>query len=126
LQGWLARGAIVLCDRYVASSLAYGETQGLDAAWLTVVQRPLPQPDLTILLDIAPETAASRKQTGRDRYERDLSLLARVRESYWRQSADPGWLRVDGEQPRDVVARQIAAAVGSRLELLEIERHGID
>ena len=50
------------------------------------MQRFLPPPDLTILLDIAPETAAQRKAAGRDRYERDLALLSRVRESYHRQA----------------------------------------
>jgi hypothetical protein len=57
----LARGTILLCDRYLASSVAYGEAQGLDAAWLTEIQRYLPQPDLTVLLDIVPDVSASRK-----------------------------------------------------------------
>ena len=60
-------------------------------AWLTDIQRFLPQPDLTILLDIAPETAVQRKAADRDRYERDLALLSRVRDSYRRQ-ADAGRL----------------------------------
>ena len=84
---WLGAGAVVICDRYLASSVAYGEAFGLDPAWLVDVQRYLPQPDLTVLLDIAPETAVARKQQGRDRYERDTALLARVRESYRRQAA---------------------------------------
>src|SRR5580765_4992642 len=31
---WLAGGLVLICDRYRASSIAYGEAQGLDAAWL--------------------------------------------------------------------------------------------
>ncbi len=111
IADWLAAGAVVICDRYQASSIAYGESQGLDAAWLADAQRHLPQPDLTFVLDIAPETAAVRKQTGRDRYERDMALLARVRESYRRQAAQPGWSLVDGERPKDVVAEQILGVV---------------
>ena len=42
-----------------------------------------------ILLDIAPATAVTRKQTGRDRYERDVALLERVRASYQRQAQQP-------------------------------------
>ena len=34
LDLWLSAGDDVVCDRYRASSIAYGETQGLDAAWL--------------------------------------------------------------------------------------------
>ena len=118
IEGWLAEGVVVVCDRYLASSVAYGEAFGLDAAWLVDIQRHLPQPDLTVLLDIAPETAAARKQQGRDRYERDLALLARVRDSYRRQAATtPDWTRIDGEQPRDAVAAAVSAAVRSRLGL---------
>src|SRR6185503_9246283 len=90
LMRWLEGGLILVCDRYLASSIAYGEAFGLDAAWLAEVQKFLPPPALTILLDIAPETAAQRKSVDRDRYERDLALLARVRDSYHRQAADGG------------------------------------
>lgn len=114
---WLHEGAIVVCDRYIASSIAYGEAQGLDPAWLTDIQRFLPQPDLTIVLDIPPATALARKQTGRDRYERDLDLLARVRESYRRQAAQPSWALFNGEQAREAVAAEIRLAVSSRLGL---------
>ena len=34
IEQWLASGAVVVCDRYLASSIAYGEAQGLDSAWL--------------------------------------------------------------------------------------------
>jgi dTMP kinase len=63
----LAAGTMVICDRYLASSIAYGEAHGLDGAWLREMQQYLPQPDLTILLDIAPEIAAGRKTTNRDK-----------------------------------------------------------
>jgi dTMP kinase len=112
----LDRGVTVVCDRYIASSIAYGEAQGLDPAWLAGIQRFLPPPDLTILLDIAPETAALRKASGRDRYERDLALLSRVRDSYRRQAqASPAWLRVDGEQAREAVRAEVLTAVSKRL-----------
>src|SRR5829696_8639576 len=50
LLEWVAAGAVVICDRYLASSVAYGEAQGLDPAWLLEVQRYLPQPALTLVL----------------------------------------------------------------------------
>jgi dTMP kinase len=113
---WLREGVVLLCDRYVASSIAYGEAQGLDARWLGEIQRFLPPPDLTILLDIAPDTAVRRKAAGRDRYERDLMLLSRVRESYARQATMPTWVRLDGERPRDAVSADVISAVAIRLE----------
>ena len=117
LERWLDGGLAVVCDRYVASSVAYGEAQGLDVDWLTQTQRFLPASDLTILLDIAPELAVERKATGRDRYERDLSLLGRVRDSYVRQAQQPGWVRVDGDRAKDDVAADIRALLATlRLE----------
>ena len=117
IQTCLDAPGIVICDRYLASSIAYGEAQGVDAAWLADVQRRLPQPSLTVLLDIAPETSLDRKQTCRDRFERDLPLLARVRESYRRQSEQPGWLTIDGELPRDHISAVILDAARARLGL---------
>ncbi|HTL44301.1 MAG TPA: dTMP kinase [Vicinamibacterales bacterium] len=111
----LGAGTIVVCDRYLASSIAYGEAQGLDPAWLAEIQRLLPQPDLTILLDIVPETAAGRKAANRDRYERDLALLGRVRNSYLRQAAREQWLRLDGARDRSLVSADVIAAVTSLL-----------
>jgi dTMP kinase len=112
---WMAEGVVLVCDRYLASSIAYGEAQGLDPAWLRDIQRFLPQPGLTILLDIAPETAVHRKAANRDRYERDLALLSRVRDSYRRQAAEGGWLRLDGERPREAVSADVTRAVESQL-----------
>ncbi len=112
---WLAAGDIVVCDRYRASSIAYGEAMGLDPAWLDVIQQPLPPATLTVLLDIAPETAAQRKQAGRDRFERDLDLLARVRASYRRQAAAAGWVVIDAEQSREAVQQAVTQAVAPAL-----------
>ncbi len=115
LESWLEAGDVVICDRYRASSVAYGEAQGLDTDWLETIQRLLPRPDVTVLLDIAPDTAVSRKRAGRDRFERDMGLLARVRESYRRQATQPDWVLIDAEQPKDQVASAVLQAVLPRL-----------
>ena len=115
LQRWLDGGLILVCDRYTASSIAYGEAQGLDPAWLSDMQKYLPQPALTILLDIAPETAVGRKAVDRDRYERDRAMQERVRTTYHRLSAAENWLRLDGERPRDAIAAEVFSAVQTRL-----------
>lgn len=115
LARWLADGEILVSDRYLASSIAYGVAFGLDAAWLTELQKFLPQPDLTILLDIAPETAVRRKSVDRDRYERDLALQLRVRQAYQQLAAAPTWQRLDGEQSKDAIADAVFTAVSARL-----------
>ena len=117
LQRWLEGGLVLVCDRYIASSIAYGEAQGLDPAWLQEMQKFLPCPALTIMLDIAPETAVRRKSVDRDRYERDLAMQMRVRESYRRLAGEQNWLRLDGERPKDAIAADVFNAVGPRLPL---------
>ena len=107
-------GEILICDRYLASSVAYGEAHGLEPAWLLEIQRHLPQPDITFLLDIAPEVSARRKTADRDRYERDLALLARVRESYIRQAAN-GWVRLSADRDRTQVAADVWASAERHL-----------
>jgi len=106
----LERGTILICDRYLTSSIVYGEAFGLDGVWLRETQKYLPQPDLTFLLDIPPEASARRKTSDRDKYERDLELLARVRESYLRQLTER-WVRLDADRDRAQVAADVFAAV---------------
>ena len=118
LETWIADGRIIVCDRYKASSIAYGQAQGVDAAWLSEIQRFLPAADLTILLDIPPKVAVDRKATNRDRYERDLDLLTRVRSSYRTQSSDPGWALIPADRAKADVTAAVLETVQSRLGLL--------
>ncbi|MGV3520199.1 dTMP kinase [Luteitalea sp.] len=115
IEAALAAGQWVVCDRWVASSIAYGEAQGLDPDWLGLIQRVLPPADMTMLLDLAPEVAAQRKQQHRDAFEQDLDLLGRVRASYLRQAASaPGWQVVDAARDRDAVTVDVLARALAR------------
>jgi dTMP kinase len=116
LQRWIDGGLILVCDRYLASSIAYGEAQGLDPLWLTEIQKFLPRPSLTFMLDIEPATAVQRKAVDRDRYERDLEMQMRVRDSYRRQAAAEQWVVLDGERSKDAIAADVINAVTPRLE----------
>jgi dTMP kinase len=115
LQRWIDGGLILVSDRYTASSIAYGEAQGLDPSWLDEIQKFLPSASLTIMLDISPETAVQRKALERDRYERDLAMQARVRDSYRRQADAAGWAVIDGERSREAIAADVLDAVMPRL-----------
>jgi dTMP kinase len=117
LMRWLEGGLILVSDRYTASSVAYGEAFGLDARWLADMQKYLPPAAMTIFLDINPETAVQRKSVDRDRYERDLALQLRVRDSYRRQAAEQSWLVLDGERAKSAIATDVFSGVASRLGL---------
>ncbi|HPO21004.1 MAG TPA: dTMP kinase, partial [Rubrivivax sp.] len=85
----LARGAVVLCDRFTDASFAYqGAGRGFDLAVLCQleawVQQGL-QPDLTLWFDLPAAQAAARRAAVRapDRFEReDEAFFERVREGY--------------------------------------------
>lgn len=85
----MARGAVVVADRFVDSTFAYqGAGRGLEMAALSAMQMVLKvRPDLTLLLDLPPEVGLARQaaQDGHapDRLElEDISFHTRVREGY--------------------------------------------
>ena len=85
----LAEGKVVVCDRYVDSSLAYqGSGRGLgetDILSLNVWATQGLFPDLVILLHIEPELGLARSNDEPDRMEREGgSFLARVADAYLR------------------------------------------
>jgi len=110
----LARGADVLCDRYVDSSLAYqgiARGLGLDAVLelnLTAVGGLLP--DRTFLLLVEPEAASRRRSASPDRIEREGDAFAARVDAAYRELADRYPDRIvplDGSQPPEALARSI-------------------
>jgi dTMP kinase len=110
----LERGATVVCDRYVDSSVAYqgvGRGLGLEQVLelnLTVVAGLLP--DRTVLVEIDAETAEARIGGTRDRIERDgADLWERVAGAYRvLAERDPErYVVVDGRRTISEVAEEI-------------------
>jgi len=89
----LRAGRFVVCDRYSLSGVVYGMAHGLGRRWLMDLERHLPQPHLTFLLDIPVEESLRRSQGAGDRYERDTELLKRCVELY----------REECEQSSDII-----------------------
>jgi dTMP kinase len=117
----LARGAVVVCDRYLDSSVVYqgvGRGLGLERVLelnLAVVGGLLP--DLTILLRLDPAEAASRMSRDLDRIEREgASFLARVHEAYDQLAArfPERYVVVDAAGAADGIAEVIHGAVRGR------------
>lgn len=115
----LQRGQVVLSDRFISSTLAYqGGGEGLTDEEIRRVGEVAIQgrwPDLTILLDIAPERSFARlRQRTKDRIEqRPVSYHQQVRENYLRQAqTDPTRYRViQADQPVEVVQSEIVRAL---------------
>lgn len=121
----LARGEVVLCDRFTDATFAYqgfgrGQSLALLATLETAVQEGL-QPDLTLWFDLEPRVAAQRRAEARaaDRFEvEDLAFFERVREGYLaRLQAAPGrFVRIDASLGRSAVALRVAQALRERLD----------
>jgi len=72
---------IILADRYYLSQYAYGSARaGIELEWSQSVSAYLPEPKLTIILDVDPESI--RDRLSGDDFENDLSLQRAVRQFY--------------------------------------------
>lgn len=114
----LDRGAVVVSDRYVPSSLAYqGVARGLgveEVARLSEWATGGLEPDVVVVLDVDPVAAAGRRAGPQDRMEREPdSFRAAVNEAYRALAGRFGWTLLDGSGPVDEVAEQVWAAVAA-------------
>jgi dTMP kinase len=125
----LARGGIVLCDRYADSTLAYqGYGHGLDLAMLHTITAFATgglKPDLIVYLDIDVEEGLQRKlvahEAGKAEWNRldqqEIAFHRRVRDGYLQMAAgEPDrWLVIDATQPLEVIQALIRARVEDKL-----------
>ncbi|MET7965608.1 dTMP kinase [Micromonospora sp. NPDC005305] len=127
----LIRGAVVISDRYVDSSLAYqgaGRTLPVqEVSWLSSWATGGLKPDLVVLLDVDPHTGRSRvdsRSQGTDRLEAEsLPFHERVRYAFLDlAAADPKrYLVLDASRP----VEEIAAAVARRVDEFLVDPAGI-
>ncbi|TVR07912.1 MAG: dTMP kinase [Phormidium sp. GEM2.Bin31] len=112
----LAQGAIILCDRYTHSTLAYqGYGRQLDLELiqqLNAIATGGLQPDLTVWLDLAPEVGLQRiQQRGEpNRLEREaLAFHQRVRQGYLSlaQQDPERMIRLNAEAPAEEIEQEI-------------------
>jgi dTMP kinase len=110
----LARGAIVITDRYVDSSLAYqGTGRGLrsaDIAQLNSWATGGRMPDMTVLMDMPPESGLGRRTRSADRLEAEpAEFHRRVRAGFLAlaRSEPSRYIVIDAARPVDDVTREI-------------------
>jgi dTMP kinase len=112
IQPGLKEGKVVISDRYADSTTAYqGYGRGLDLETVRDINNVAIQgrkPDLSVLMDIPPETGLTRKQGRKiDRFEQaELAFHQRVRAGFLNLAKEEPqrWLVVDATQARDKVA----------------------
>jgi dTMP kinase len=128
----LARGDVVLCDRFTDATFAYqGAGRGFDAQVLSTLEQwvqgradsadaaELLQPHITLWFDLAPEVAAQRLAGARlpDKFEsQPVEFFRRVAAGYAARAAADAqrFVRIDASQTRDQVWQQVETALVAR------------
>ncbi len=125
----LARGELVLCDRFTDATFAYqGGGRGFDLGllsqleqWVQQVPTGLLQPDLTLWFDLPAAVAAARRAAARaaDRLEReDLVFFERVSAAYAARAraAPQRIVRIVADQAREAVWAELLLVLQARLK----------
>ena len=125
----LARGDVVLCDRFTDATFAYqGAGRDFDTQVLSTLEQwvqggrgaaGLLQPHITLWFDLAPEIAAQRLAGARlsDKFEsQPVEFFRRVAAGYAARAAADAqrFVRIDASQTRDQVWQQIETALVAR------------
>jgi dTMP kinase len=127
----LARGEVVLCDRFTDATFAYqGGGRAFDLKLLSILERSVQtvqaletdfirQPDLTVWFDLAPEIAAERLSGTRvpDKFEaQPVAFFRRVAGGYQQRWAEnPGrFARINADQTREAVWQDVLSAVKAK------------
>jgi dTMP kinase len=124
LRPWLNEGALVLCDRYTASTVAYqGYGRGLDRPLIETLNQIATgglEADLTLWLDLDPEIGLARAQARgtRDRIEQaDLKFHQNVRSGFaalhdaQKKTNPDRFIRIDASQSMDLVEQDLIQAI---------------
>jgi dTMP kinase len=112
----IERGAVVLCDRYLLSSLAYQGT-ALPMAWVETINARARRPDLTLFLEVDAKTASRRRSVRggeAEHFEADARQVRIARQylnAIRRRSSRERIVRIDGTQP-------VAQVTAESLEVL--------
>lgn len=125
----LARGDVVLCDRFTDATFAYqGAGRDFDTQVLSTLEQwvqggrgaaGLLQPHVTLWFDLAPEIAAERLAGARlpDKFEsQPVEFFRRVAAGYAARAAADAqrFVRIDASQTRDQVWQQVETALVAR------------
>jgi dTMP kinase len=107
----LVTGKVVICDRYLYSSLAYQGAQGVDTNWIRAINNFSVKPDVAIYLDVPADVGLSRIKRKRTVLE-NLDLQKKVREKYLQLVQDGELVLVNSNRaPEEVKADVLEFAV---------------
>ncbi|MEM2080830.1 MAG: dTMP kinase [Candidatus Bathyarchaeia archaeon] len=106
----LQQGCLVISDRYLYSSIAYQGAAGLSIEWIEKINEYALKPDLAVFIDVDPKVAMRRLKPERSVMEK-LETQQEVREIYLKFVEKGILVRVNGNQPKNAVARELYTIV---------------
>jgi dTMP kinase len=106
----LKEGKVVVCDRYIYSTLAYQGAAGLDLEWIEHVNRFALKPNLGLLIDVPSDVVVKRLKRKKTVMENKRNQ-ERVREVYFKMVQDRCLMLIDGNRTIHEIAKNILEIV---------------
>ena len=114
----LEQDKIVICDRYIYSSLAYQGSTGLSLDWIKTINARALQPDFSIFIDVFPARVLERLQRKKSVME-TLETQQKVREIYIKFVEKNELILINGDKPKGLVADELYSKVLSLLKTVK-------
>jgi dTMP kinase len=114
----LRQGQLVVCDRYVYSSLAYQGAAELSLEWIEKINERALRPDFAIFIDVDPKIVMQRLKPKKSVME-NLETQRKVNEVYLKYVAKGELTRIDGDKPEEEVAEALSATVFNFLKTIK-------
>ena len=118
IKPFLNSRKIIICDRYLYSSIAYQGAADLNVEWIESINKHAIKPHLAIYIDIPPETIITRLKRRRKTVMETLQIQRQVREQYLRLVAQEKLMLVYGNTSK----REVAEAI-QNIVLKFIQKH---
>ncbi len=114
----LQEGKIVVCDRYVFSSMAYQGAAGLNVRWIEEINGSALPPDLAIYLDVPMDLLIKRMKRKRSVME-TLEVQRKVQEIYMKLVESGRLVPINGNRPVDEISRNVLEIILDLLKTLK-------
>jgi dTMP kinase len=115
IESLRSRSDVLVVNRYSPSNLAYGIANGLKLDWLNNLEVGLPEADLVLVLDAPPSVLSSRKCSNKDKYELNISLQEKVRDTYLELAKEFGWTVISADRGIQETHQVLVAAVSETI-----------
>jgi len=106
IDEFLSKGKILIFNRYYESNIAYGVARGLDISWLLNLDKMMPKPHLTIILDI-PVDKSKNRNSNPDKNESNLEYLENVRKTFLDLAEMNKWVILNANDTKENLHEEV-------------------